>query len=404
MLKKKIDSKTLLIALCWLVYSCSYIAKLGYNANITQIENVYKVSHSTAGMVSTFFFFAYGVGQVINGIFCKKYNIKYVVFFSLIISGLMNLLIGVIDNFNIVKYLWLINGASLSVLWTSLIRLLSENLEEKYVGRAVVIMGTTVATGTLCVYGLSSLFVALGNYVITFILAGVLLPSISLLWLFSYPKLVKGKEVEEVVVETAIKKRAEMKGLWIPIIILAFFAVANNVVKDGLTTWVPMILKETYSLPDYVSILLTMLLPILAIFGASVAVAVQKKIKDFVLLAATFYFVSSVLIGLVILCLPTGLFGITLGSFAVVACLMSSINSIVTGMVPLFWKEKINSGLLAGVLNGFCYLGSTLSAYGLGAVADFGGWNMVFWLLFALSLLNVVIGVIFTIFNKKKIK
>ena len=70
---KPLDKSTLLIALCWLVYTCSYLGKLGYNANIAKIEEVYSISHSTAGMVSTFFFFAYGGGQGLNGIFCKKY-------------------------------------------------------------------------------------------------------------------------------------------------------------------------------------------------------------------------------------------------------------------------------------------------------------------------------------------
>jgi sugar phosphate permease len=58
--KKVLNTTTLLIALCWIVYTCSYLGKLGYNANITQIENAHSLSHSTAGMVSTFFFFAYG--------------------------------------------------------------------------------------------------------------------------------------------------------------------------------------------------------------------------------------------------------------------------------------------------------------------------------------------------------
>lgn len=49
-------------------------------------------------------------------------------------------------------------------------------------------------------------------------------------------------------------------------VILAIFAVSNNLVKDGLTTWVPMILKGVYCLPDYVSILLRLLLPVLADF------------------------------------------------------------------------------------------------------------------------------------------
>ena len=129
--KKVFNTTTLLIALCWIVYTCSYLGKLGYNANITQIENAYSLSHSTAGMVSTFFFFAYGIGQIINGIFCKKYNVRLVVFGCLLVSGLMNLLVGFSNNFAFIKYFWLINGAALSVLWPSLISLLSQTLDKK---------------------------------------------------------------------------------------------------------------------------------------------------------------------------------------------------------------------------------------------------------------------------------
>ena len=101
--KSKFSTTTLLIALCWVVYTCSYLGKLGYNANITQIESTYSISHSTAGMVSTFFFFAYGIGQIINGLFCKKYNIRWFVFGSLLTSGLMNLLVGLLNNFILIK-------------------------------------------------------------------------------------------------------------------------------------------------------------------------------------------------------------------------------------------------------------------------------------------------------------
>lgn len=404
---KKLNTTTFLIALCWLVYTCSYLGKLGYNANIAKIETAYNVTHSTAGLVSTFFFFAYGIGQIFNGIFCKKYPIRYVVFGSLILSGLMNFFVAITDNFALIKYCWLVNGVALSVLWPSLIRFLSETLDKQHIGRAVLAMGTTVATGTFFVYGLSALFVALGSYLIMFFVAGALLPTIAIVWFFAYPKLTKGSVQNEkctgqVCVET--KKQQGMGGLWIPISILATFAIADNLIKDGLTTWVPMILKETYDLPDYISILLTMVLPLLAIFGTSVAVALHKKIKDFVLLASVFFFISAVFIGLVILCLPTGWFIVTLGSFGVVSCLMSGVNNIITSMAPLYWKEKVNSGLLAGVLNGFCYLGSTLSAYGLGKIADVGGWNSVFLLLLALCVFAVFAAVGYLLVTKFKKK
>ena len=399
--KKNLTNVGILIALCWLVYTCSYLGKLGYNANITQIESVFGVSHATAGMVSTFFFFAYGIGQIVNGLLCKKYNIRYVVFGSLLISGLMNALVGLSNNFSLVKYFWLINGGALSVLWPSLIRLLSETMDEKNMPRAVIVMGTTVATGTFFVYGLSALFVKFLTYTVMFFVAGILLPAIALLWIVAYPHLVKTKKEACIQVQTEEKKRG-LTGLWIPILIMAVFAVVDNLTKDGLTTWVPMILKETYGLPDYISILLTMLLPILAIFGTTVAVALRKKIKDFVVLCAFLFASSAFFISVVILCLPSGIFVVTLASFGIVSCLMSGVNNVITSMAPLYWKKRVNSGMLAGILNGCCYLGSTISAYGLGAIADVGGWNSVFYLLFGICALSSLLGVLYMTVRKKK--
>ena len=58
-----------------------------------------------------------------------------------------------------------------------------------------------------------------------------------------------------------------------------------------------------------------------------------------------------------------------------------------------------NSGRLAGILNGFCCLGSALSSYGLGLIADMGGWNAVFWLLFSLCVIAVGISVFYGVMS-----
>lgn len=403
--RKQLNATTLLIALCWIVYTCSYLGKLGYNANITQVQETYSISRSEAGMVGTLFFFAYGIGQVVNGIFCKKYNVRFVVFGGLLISGLMNLLVGITENFTIIKYFWMLNGAALSVLWPSLIRTLSESLDEESVGRAVVIMGTPVATGTAIVYGLSALFIAFLSYKAMFFLAGIMLPIIAVLWIIFYPKLAKPntkeKEIAAAEQGAVIQKNGSKIGVWWASIgILAIFAVFANLVKDGLTTWVPMILKENYSLPDYFSTLLAVVLPVFAIFGTMVVVILHKKIKDFVVLASVLFFVAVIFMGVVILCMPTGLFVITLGGFGVEACLMSGINNVITSMTPLYWKDKVNSGLLAGVLDGFCYLGSTLSSYGLGLIADISGWSSVLWLLFGLCVTAVCISLCYVVVIK----
>ena len=75
---KASDGAYLLIFLAWLLYTISYLGKVNYSANITQIVDYYQISKAEAGMVPSFFFFAYGIGQVVNGLFCKKYNSFFV--------------------------------------------------------------------------------------------------------------------------------------------------------------------------------------------------------------------------------------------------------------------------------------------------------------------------------------
>ena len=406
--KSRISKNTLLLALCWLVYTCSVIAKLNYTASITQVEEFFGVSHARAGMVSTFYFFAYGAGQIFNGLFCKKYNIKYVILVGLFLSGGANLWVGLTNRFEIIKYLWLVNGISLSVLWPCLIRLLSESLPKKDMARASIVIGTTTAAGTFIIYGLGALFAQFEVFRFSFYTAAILLPLVGLLWLCTFNRLTKKTpeelaaeaEEDEAPVSPAAQSQAKGKmSRWLlsTILLLAFFAVATNLVKDGLMTWLPSILKEKYGLPASVSILLTLFLPVLAIFGNLFANILYKKLRDFILLCGTLFAGSALLVGLVIGLLSTGQFVVTLIAFAVVNFLVGSSNSTITSIFPLQMKGKINSGMIAGVLNGCCYVGSTISSYGLGVVADIWGWNAVFYLLLGVACAVVVAAAIYTL-------
>ena len=56
-----------------------------------------------------------------------------------------------------------------------------------------------------------------------------------------------------------------------------------------------------------------------------------------------------------------------------------------TQLIPVLKCNAYGFGVgkVAGIMNGFCYLGSTISAYGLGSFADAFGWESVFTLLFS---------------------
>lgn len=381
-------SSMALIRLCWLVYSCSYIGKINYSANINLIQEYFQIEkYSTVGLVGTLFFFAYGVGQVVNGVCCKKYNARWIIFASLMTSGVINLIIPLLPIFEPIKYLWIINGFSLSILWPTLIRLLSETLSKKYMAKASVIMGTTVAVGTFFVYGTSAVFAMFTSFKASFYTAAAVLVAVAVVWILFVPRAVESLKDNKASAPTADStldtsvKAIDKKAVYLVICMLAVCGVATNLIKDGLGTWVPSILKEEYGLDNSLSIILTLVLPIVCIFGNAFAVSVHKRLHDFVYQCAIMFLVSGTVIGAVIGGFSLNSFALTLVGFAVVSLLVSSCNSLITSIFPLFMKGRVNSGLIAGVLNGFCYLGSTLSTYVLGWIADCHGWMTVFWVL-----------------------
>ena len=164
----------------------------------------------------------------------------------------------------------------------------------------------------------------------------------------------------------------------ISILVILISAVTNGFIKDGVTTWVPSILKEEFGVPASLSIIVTLLLPVLSIFGASLVKILHKKQKDENALNGIFYFAAMILIGLIILTLNLKSAPLTLILFGGIACLMAAVNNVITSVVPLYSRDKIDSGLSAGLLNTFCYVGSTLATSLLGKIADTKGWNDVF--------------------------
>lgn len=392
------------IFLCWLAYTAAYLGRYSYSSNITAIMDDFGVSHADTGLVTTCFFFAYGIGQVVNGLLCKRYHARWVIAFALIASSVLNLAVFLGAPFSWLKYLWLCNGAVQSMLWPTLISGLSRVLAEADLQKSVVAMSTTVPFGTFLIYGLSALLAISGRYEFSFLFAAAVMLAAGAAWFFAYPGAFRPGGEERAVSTAAPSSRKAGASLAVTVAVLGLFAVANNLVKDGLTTWAPSILRERFGLHESLSIFLTLLLPMLGMLGAACNTLLEKKIHSFISLSGVWYLLTALCMGAALWFVNTSLWGVVLMAFGCVSLFMHGVNNAITSMAPLYMREQINSGLLAGLLNGCCYVGSTLSSYGLGVVADRFGWGGVFLLLLGVSCVPAVIAPVMSLFARGKEK
>lgn len=404
MLKSITNKKSnFLIFICWAAYTAAYVGRLNYNASMVEILSQLGTTKESAGVVSSFFFFAYGAGQLVNGLLSKKYNTKYSVTIALGASCLINILMTCCDDISFMKYLWFFNGVFQSILWSSLIKTLSDYLSDEKLPQAVMIMSTTVASGTFAAYGLAALFSALKfNWKIIFYVSAVVVGAVSILWFIGMTSVQKYKKISSDTKLSDSKKLKITPSFITALIVIIISAIANGFIKDGITTWVPSILKEEFGMSSSLSIIVTLLLPILSIFGASIVKACHKKQKNVNILNSIYYFLSVILAIAIISTISFKSAPLTLILFGGTACMMSSVNNVITSIVPLYSRDKIDSGLSAGILNTFCYVGSTMSTTVLGKIADSKGWNDVFVCILIFALIAFLTCTISVILGKKK--
>lgn len=386
-----------LIFLCWLVYSSVYLGRLNYSANLIQIMADLEIGKAEGGLIASCFFFAYGVGQLVHGFLNKYYDPRWMIAVSMIGSAVINLLFPFFHNLTVLAVLWILNGFLQAILWSTLIRTQSRYLDDRMMKRSILIMGTTTAVGTVSTYGISALMVKFFDWRITFWIASLVLAVVGVIWFFRFHYLVCDIPERQMKMELHQISGNKMGRVFILLVaLICVFGVINNLIRDGLTTWTPSIFKEIYGMDDSLSILLTLGLPLLSILGSSLCLKVHKKIKDHVKLSGVFFVVAIVVLGVMVACLSLNSWVITLVCFAIAALMMACINNCITSIVPLELRDMADSGAIAGITNTFCYLGSTISTYTLGAIVDrTGGWSGAFYFLIALCALALVLCAIY---------
>ena len=397
----------MLMVMAWLMYTVTYLGKYSCNANVSGIMAEFNVGKGAAGLIPSCFFFAYGASQIINSFFCDRYSTRLVPAICMFISAALNVIVGFTKYFPIIKYLWIINGVTLALIYPVLIKTLGENLNPNEMAKSVVIMGTTTPLGTAAAYGLSALFTELNAFRAIFFVTGAAMPIIGFVWLVFYNKMTDDRvQAESEAINSLETPKVEHKKFTSPIIAtIAIFGVVIafvQIVKDGLQTWLPSLLQEVFGYKPSISLILTLILPLSGVPGTFVAVMLNKKIKNLIPLCLTHMAVT-------LACVAVAFTGIslTLALLLILGCVLGycfiyGMNNVMTNLFPMSLGKEYNIGFVTSLLNGLSYVGSTISAYGLGEFSNKFGWNGMF-ILFMVTLGALIAGgtVIYFVFRKK---
>lgn len=384
----------LLFWLCWIAYFSTYIGRLNYSASLTGIILSEGFSKGQAGMIGTAFFFAYGAGQFVSGFLGDRLAPKKMVFTGLMVSGLCNLAMAGAKGSGLMTAVWCVNGLFQAFIWSPMIRLMYEYYKTETRMKACVSLNSSVPLGTMAAYGLTALVIWLSGWRTMFVLAGAALIGTSLFWITGMKRVERyvaesGKMAEIPSGETggSAKAAVNWKSLLIQsgFLFLMMALFVQGALKDGVTTWVPTYISETYGLSAILAITSTMVIPVFNLLGVYLAsFANLHWFRNEVRTAGAFFVVSAAAI--LVLRLASGRsMAVSFLMLALATTAMMAVNTMLIAVLPSYFGVIGRASSVSGLLNSSVYAGGAVSTYGIGALSVALGWNatIVIWFLMA---------------------
>ena len=162
----------------------------------------------------------------------------------------------------------------------------------------------------------------------------------------------------------------------------------HGMLKDGIMTWVPSILRDTYGTSESFSTFLTVLLPLVNLIGPLISQYAYEHVFRRNHAAAGAVSMLAAAIPAVLLVriesLPLAFSVICLALFSM---LMMAFNHLFSALLPARFGFCRRSSTVSGIFNSTIYAGSALSTYGFARIAEHFSWTATIGIWLAITLL-----------------
>lgn len=382
--KKQIRNLSLLLGT---VYMVSYVTRINFGAIISEMESATGISRSLLSMSVTGSFITYGVGQIISGVLGDRFSPKKLISLGFALTILMNLAIPFCASPYGMLAAWCVNGFAQSLMWPPMVKIMAALMSPEDYQKAVVTVSCGSSVGSILVYLLSPVIIATLNWKAVFWICAGCGGIMLLIWQRF------GRDVSaEKQTEKQQNRKEEYRLLFSPMMLGIMAAIVlQGMLRDGVTTWMPSYISETYNLSSVISIFTGVCLPLFSIICFRLSARLQARVFQNPLTCAGVIFGVGTAAALGVYLLS--------GTSAVVSVLFSAlltgamhgVNLMLVAMVPAYFKKNGNISTVSGAVNACTYIGSAVSTYGIALISEKAGWSVTLLLWIGIAALGTVL-------------
>ncbi len=375
---------------CFVAYAGAYVARLNLSAALPGMMAGMNLTDAQGGMFQTGFALIYAAGQLVNGSLVDKISARRYILIGTLASALCNVLVGAGQSYGVLLAGWCLNGVAQSMLWTPVVKMMATWFHGKFRGRVSFGISMTLIVGHLCAWAIAGFMATMFSWRLSFFIPAAVIAGMGILaFILLRDKPTEADladeraqddsteaKVETEAVKTIMPIRTMILGTGLLMVLLC--CVGNGFVRDGVITWAPTIIGSIGAgMPEGSSVIVSLIIPVLNFMGVLVGRRVYAQLGNNARKCVMLLMVVSSVLSILIL----------VGSKSMVLCALLlgltcaatyGINPMLTTLIPMEFTRAGRVGLVAGVIDCFIYLGSSLAGIATGAMSDMMGWNAVF--------------------------
>ena len=390
----------------WVTYMVYYLGRVNIGIAKPFMMAEFGIDPATFGLIGTALFIMYAIGQFINGQLGDKFGARRIVAVGLITSAIINLLMGFSTGILwILIILWGINGYFQSMGWAPSVKTIANWYPPEQRGKKSSRLATSYLIGGAISWILATFIITtLGlDWRFSFWVPGIIMLFMGVHWYVrarNAPEEVGLPTIEEecegiiemgecredthlgfkYTISTIMKNRT--------VLFASFGLFCLNIVRYGITEWLPYILHSEVISGDFFPLWKTIAFPIGGIFGALFCTWFSDKFlgrKRIPIICAFFFMLTLSLIVYALIPPLNWVIGAPL--LILIGFFTFAPHVLLVATIPMEFGTRKAASSAAGFIDGWGYIGSAITTFFSGfLIGDTGPESaFLFWIITALA-------------------
>lgn len=376
-------------AVCYLSYTSVYVARLNLSVASAALVEGSVLTTAQTGILGTLFAVIYAAGRLINGRLGDKLQPKLFISAGLFLTALTNFILYFLPPYPVMLVLWGINAYGQSMLWGSVICASVKTFGDERAKKAVPVMVSSVATGSILGVMLNAFIVKDIGVRFAFLIPAAIAAFCLVLTAAFIPIFGKVAGKAERAESESAKRGAAAKGA------AEQFTFRNalcdkslrrefphvfihGIIKDNVSFWMTLYFVSTFGIDLTKIAFLSAFIPLAGFVGRIIYPLISKIFGGNLRAINVFsYAITAVASALVAI----NNFSVLLAAacLGLVYAALSVVNTAALSVYPLRFAEKGGASAVSGFLDFCAYSGYGFGTLVFGYMIEPFGYSSVFW-------------------------